>query len=80
MTGNVSEWVKDWYSSTYYANSPLKNPQGPKTGKRKLLKGGDVVGTQSYNILYRRGRGEKSDAEQGGVRCVINQKRPVHSR
>ena len=40
MSGNVQEWVEDWYSSTYYAESPKKNPQGPKSGKTRVLRGG----------------------------------------
>ncbi len=26
MSGNVSEWVMDWYDRKYYAKSPVKNP------------------------------------------------------
>lgn len=40
MTGNAVEWVNDWYSEDYYANSPYKNPTGPATGNSKVLRGG----------------------------------------
>jgi formylglycine-generating enzyme required for sulfatase activity len=29
MAGNVSEWVNDWYQSSYYSISPYSNPPGP---------------------------------------------------
>lgn len=40
MVGNVWEWVNDWYSDTYYSGSPYANPQGPKGGTYKVLRGG----------------------------------------
>ena len=32
------EWMLDWYDPDYYAKSPEKNPAGPETGARKVLR------------------------------------------
>ena len=40
MAGNVMEWVADWYSPTYYWNSPASNPLGPDSGEERVFRGG----------------------------------------
>jgi formylglycine-generating enzyme required for sulfatase activity len=40
VTGNVWEWVNDWYQLDYYSLSPDKNPSGPKTGRYRVIRGG----------------------------------------
>ncbi|MCX5813895.1 MAG: SUMF1/EgtB/PvdO family nonheme iron enzyme [Proteobacteria bacterium] len=40
MSGNVWEWVSDYYDNEYYKNSPRDNPHGPASGSAKVLRGG----------------------------------------
>jgi formylglycine-generating enzyme required for sulfatase activity len=37
---NIHEWCADWHAAGYYAQSPLRNPQGPATGVRRASRGG----------------------------------------
>ncbi len=40
MAGNVAEWVFDWYARDFYASSPETNPNGPETGRFRVVRDG----------------------------------------
>jgi formylglycine-generating enzyme len=40
MCWNIHEWCSDWYSATYYAESPDSDPRGPERGVRRASRGG----------------------------------------
>ncbi len=46
MSGNVGEWVADWYDARYYEDSPESNPQGPSLGTYRVKRGGSWVSSE----------------------------------
>lgn len=54
MQGNVVEWVMDWYAPDYYAHSPQVNPQGPESGRFRLIRGGGWHSGATCNRVYYR--------------------------
>ena len=52
MTGNVNEWVNDFYS--LYPESPVVNPTGPETGNSRIHRGGRWNASAKYCRITRR--------------------------
>ena len=72
MSGNVWEWVNDWYGSTYYESSPSTNPPGPATGTSRVLRGGSWFGGSCGGRSSNRVRGTPADVSYygGGFRVA----------
>ena len=43
VSGNVWEWVSDWYTNDYYAASDVRDPRGPESGNMRIVRGGSWV-------------------------------------
>ena len=54
MTGNVWEWVWDFYSDSYYKVSPTDNPKGSETGAYRVMRGGAFYNFGNYTRVYTR--------------------------
>ncbi len=71
MHGNVWEWVQDRYAGDYYKQSPSKDPQGPDTGGRRVVRGGSFASSPEFLRSALRG-GDLPDVRTRhyGFRCV----------
>jgi formylglycine-generating enzyme len=73
MSGNVSAWCWDWYSSTYYAESDnATNPLGPDPDVYRSTRGGSWRDLASAVGCYSRDAKKPLNAINTlGLRCVI---------
>jgi hypothetical protein len=72
MSGNVAEWVADWYDEEYYSQSPETNPTGPTHGEYRAARGGAWSGDYEQDIraAYRMAIPPLGKSNFFGFRCA----------
>jgi eukaryotic-like serine/threonine-protein kinase len=78
MSGNVWEFVADYYSADYYANIPDVNPSGPVKGKDRIFRGGSWASEFDPYLLfvttfYRLTNHDTISSDVLGFRCASSQ-------
>jgi formylglycine-generating enzyme required for sulfatase activity len=73
MSGNVGEWVLDYYSKDYYLTSPIRNPKGPAIGMKRSVRGGSWAGDDSsLRVTRRANRDHGEHSDEIGFRVVVS--------
>jgi len=68
--GNAREWCEDYYDQKYYDQDEWKDPQGPKEGMNKVVRGTVMNPAQPYRCSYRYSLPVQAEDFSTGFRCV----------
>jgi formylglycine-generating enzyme required for sulfatase activity len=73
MAGNATEWVADYYDSTYYFHSPASNPSGPTIVMDHVLRGGSFASPpEQLTTFFRNSSHSVLPNPRVGFRCAIS--------
>ena len=73
MHGNVFEFCQDWFAEDYYGQSPELDPQGPRGGTYRVVRGGSWHHPSSHCRSSFRGKiVPRETGEPGGPRYLAD--------
>lgn len=70
MCGNVSEWCWDFFSETYYSESPAVDPTGPVSGTERVVRGGGRHSIVEYSLRSGARESAQNQSNRIGFRTV----------
>lgn len=72
LIGNVAEWTADWYAPGTYARGEVKDPKGPATGTRRVIRGGSWLdrSPEDLRTTLRAALPPDQKLMEVGFRCV----------
>jgi iron(II)-dependent oxidoreductase len=72
MAGNVSEWMADFFEPPHPSPDEQTDPQGPATGKEKVVRGGSFAANpEQMRISAREHFPPQNSGNRLGFRCVV---------
>ena len=71
MSGNVWEWVSDFWGPYESTSAIQVDPVGPATGKDRVMRGGSFTSNPGLHLRLSFRKGEKGPINNVGFRCVL---------